>query len=304
MSPVVSTWKVIDMDAYHWAYDRWGGSFITHPDVIALLSAQLEKDIVLFGAVHTEQLVGAVATYQGWVLSHRSVDPYKIDLGKCEIILPLNPLLRFHLPWKFVDLSALHAQQIQDTHQMTTELALLRPLEGPDRLSSRTQSARRREQRRIIDHGCTIDTVSTLQTSNFVAAYDTFHRQRWGTSPRAIANFASLLEDSLSKRLFGYYIEVEGHIKALQIHYLVLTARCVFVEGVQLGHDQAMSNLRLGHAVLWQAYNTATAFADEHKRPLRYSVGYFERGYKEHWCIAAPLLTSESHLIASKKGLG
>lgn len=291
----VDNWCHIDRDLYALAYERWGGSFITHPGVIDRVREVSGQKVELFGAFHKGHLVGVAPICKDWLLGPKIATSDRIDTGQCEIILPLDPCFRFKLPWRYVALSGQHTDQVIGAHPMELTVALMRPLIGQTSLSARKRSNLRRQQRRVIEAGGRLIPMRELSPSIIAQIYGDFHRQRWGREARGINDLADLLEAGLQNFLFGYYMVIREEIKAVQLHYLVVSNRCVYVEGVQHGHDEESRQLGLGNVVTWASYLAAVDVAAKLRKTLRYSLGFMERGYKESWCVPSLLLTSESH---------
>ena len=86
-------WQVSDAQAYAHAWQQWGGSVITHPEIVAGLSVLSGTEPRYLAWLQGDEPVGALATWGRFLaLSRLALRHYRkkevFDLGNAEVILP------------------------------------------------------------------------------------------------------------------------------------------------------------------------------------------------------------------------
>ena len=86
-------WQVSDARTYARAWQQWGGSVITHPEIVAGLSVLSGTEPRYLAWLQGDEPVGALATWGRFLaLSRLALRHYRkkevFDLGNAEVILP------------------------------------------------------------------------------------------------------------------------------------------------------------------------------------------------------------------------
>ena len=124
-------WAPVEAEVYAQAWQRYGGSVATHPQVIERLAGLAQIPVRYLGWEHGGELKGAIATWgRDLALSKdvlkRSGKKGLFDLGNAEIILPLAPGVRLPVQHRMRYVSPLNAEQISTLREQPEGLALER----------------------------------------------------------------------------------------------------------------------------------------------------------------------------------
>lgn len=296
--------KRVTQSHYDEIWHRFGGSFITHPRVIATIAEATSVPVEYYGIYKGRDLVGGIPTWDDWVAAHHeALSPAQIekwhecvDSGEPEFILPICPTINLDIPFRATRLSSMHKGQIIGVSELLEakrpKLMLARAHSGRTGLSGDTRRKLKHKLTHLIAAGGEILPIASLTPEELAAAYSELHSLRWvGHLPRGHEHLAELFE-RWRDLLFGSFVKLNHKIIALDVAYKVLTRRGLYVELVQAGWDPAYAELSPGTVMLFINTRDAWAMAREAGVPLRYSFGYdsAERnGYKHRWCDAEPL---------------
>lgn len=282
-------WTAIAPEAYRDAWQCWGGSVATHPDVVHGLSHLADIRVEYLGWFAEGQLQAAIPVWGRHIALSRAVLKREgkrgvFDLGNAEVILPQSVHGRIALRHCVRYLSALHAGRIAGLSRQKEGLAMAR---APEEYGSKFRYNQRREERLLEDSGGRIQPISDLSPREIAAMYRGLFEKRWG--------FAVPGKDCLEQvfvllrpLMTGSFITVQGQPAAIQILYRAESPEWVSVEYINGGVDPAWNALSPGSVLSFVNTRNEWAHARALRKQLRYSFGRVDRGYKARWCHSVP----------------
>src|SRR5699024_4097827 len=124
-------WHPISAEEYRAAWQRWGGSVATHPDVVERLSDLAGIAVRYLGCSLDGELKAAIATWgRHLALAKAVLNQQKkrgvFDFGNAEIIVPQAADATVSLRHKGRYISELHAKRISTLKEQKEGLALAR----------------------------------------------------------------------------------------------------------------------------------------------------------------------------------
>lgn len=295
-------WLNVSAQDYRECYERFGGSVVTHPDVLDFLHARMPLAPQYLGVRGGEDgmLAGAACRWgdrlAGDERTLREVVQPRFDLGAPEIVLPCSgrarPWLRL-LMFKTSHLSALSKHLFVNVRQVTRsrrQLALAKTL-GDGGFSTKTKRRRRLDVRRFLAAGGQATRVHDHDASTLADIYRDLHHSRWGRHPAERGCLIELLTH-LRHLLFGHVLWVNGQPVAYDFVLMARSPRWLSAECVNGGVDPRFAELSPGSVLIWLNLVEAWEQAQENARELRFSLGRMDREYKRAWCHPAPLFRS------------
>jgi hypothetical protein len=278
-------WEPLEAASYRETWQRYGGSVITHPQVVERLSALAGIPVRYLGRRVDNQLVAAIPTWGRHLALSRRVLKRRgqrnlFDLGNAEVILPVAPGARIQLRHRGDYLSELNLRGCNGLRQKTEQLALAR---APEELSKKFRYNQRREQRMFEEAGGVVRPVHDFSSGEFAAIYTELFERRWGFEVPGKARLADVF-DLLREFLGGSMLMLDGNPVAVQVLFRVESPDWLSFEYVNGGVDPAYQHLSPGSVLSY--VNTQAAWEDARSRgkALRYSFGRADREYKDRWC--------------------
>lgn len=284
-------WDSITADTYRQAWQLWGGSLVTHPDVIERLSGLASMPVRYLGWHDAAGLQAVVAVWDRYLaLSKLGLKKHGkrrlFDLGNAEVILPAAPAakgVRLRLEASYM--SSLNAGQVDSLKPQTAELALLRE---PEEYSKKFRYNQRRELRLLEEQGGEILPFAELNSSEQAQIYSDLFEKRWGFATPGKERLAEVLE-LLRPFMTGSYIRINGQPAAAQILYRVESPEWISVEYINGGVDPQFNELSPGSVLTWVNTQAEWEHAQTQGKALRYSFGRADREYKDRWCHRVPV---------------
>lgn len=284
-------WVGMDADAYRQAWQQWGGSIITHPDVVAGLSALAGIEVRYLGWFVQGQLQAALAVWgRDLALSKQGLKRHGkrrlFDLGNAEVIFPQSAQASdIRLRQRMQYISQLHEGRIGTLKVQGDELTLLR---HPDDYSKKFRYNQRRELRLLEEQGGEILPFTELNSSEQAQIYSDLFEKRWGFATPGKERLAEVLE-LLRPFMTGSYIRINGQPAAAQILYRVESPEWISVEYINGGVDPQFNELSPGSVLTWVNTQAEWEHAQAQGKALRYSFGRADREYKDRWCHRVPV---------------
>lgn len=283
-------WTTITAEAYANAWQQWGGSVATHPDVVQKLSVLAAINVDYLGWFADGELQAAIPVWGRYLALSKAVLKQQkkrryFDLGNAEIILPQAPASEFQLRHKARYLSMLHAQHCPTLRPQPEGLALARQ---PEEYSKKFRYNQRREQRLLEEHGGEVIPVTELSSAEQAELYIGLFEKRWGFAAPAKEHMAEVFE-LLRPYMTGSYITVDGQPAAFQVLYRVEAPEWVSVEYINGGVDPAFNAQSPGSVLSFVNTQAQWAHARAQGKTLRYSFGRADREYKDRWCHTVPV---------------
>ncbi|MBD8149753.1 antimicrobial resistance protein Mig-14 [Pseudomonas fluorescens] len=285
-------WTPVDADVYAQAWQRYGGSVATHPQVIERLAGLAQIPVRYLGWEQGGELKGAIATWgRDLALSKdvlkRTGKKGLFDLGNAEIILPIAADAQVPLRHRARYLSALNEGRVSTLKPQAEQLAMART---PEDLSKKFRYNQRRELRLLEEAGGVVRQVSEFSGAELAVIYCDLFQRRWGFPATGAERLAEVLE-LLKAFLIGSVLFLNDAPIAVQVVYRVQAPEWISVEYVNGGVDPETRAFSPGSVLSF--LNTQSAW--EHARaldlPLRFSFGRADREYKERWCNPVPVFS-------------
>ena len=283
-------WTPIDASAYSAAWQRFGGSVATHPQVVERLAGLAGIPVRYLGWLEHGELQAALPTWGRHLALSKDVlkrhgQRGLFDLGNAEIILPAGPSARAPLRHQARYVSLLNAEQFNTLREQPEGLALARE---PEEYSKKFRYNQRREQRLLEEAGGVIRPVLELSAAEQATIYAELFQRRWGfeaTGKDHLAEVFALLREFMT----GSLIYLQDQPVAIQILYRVEAPQWVSLEYINGGVDPQNREFSPGSVLSFVNTQNAWSEARALGKPLRYSFGRADREYKDRWCNRQPV---------------
>ncbi len=282
-------WMPISASDYADAWGNFGGSVVTHPQVVERLAGLAGIPVRYLGWMADGQLQAAMPTWGRHLALSKEVLKKQgmrglYDLGNAEVILPVAHGVCLPVQHRMRYVSALHAKQITTLREQAQGLALARE---PEDYSKKFRYNQRREQRLLEDAGGVIRPMLELEPAEQAAIYAELFLRRWGFEATGKAHLAEVF-GLLREFMTGSLIYLNDAPVAIQVLYRVESPAWVSVEYINGGVDPQQREFSPGSVLSFvntqNAWNEARALG----KPLRYSFGRADREYKDRWCHRVP----------------
>ncbi|MET3456943.1 hypothetical protein ABIC88_003525 [Pseudomonas kilonensis] len=283
-------WTPIDAVAYAQAWQQFGGSVATHPDVVERLAGLVGIPVRYLGWVVAGRLCAAMPTWGRHVALSKDVLKREgkrgmLDLGNAEIILPVAEDAQIRVRHRMRYVSALNAQNMRGLAEQPEGLALAR---DPDDYSKKFRYNQRREQRLLEEAGGSIRPMLELSASEQAAIYADLFQQRWNfeaPGKKHLADVFSLMREFMT----GSLVYLNDKPVAIQILYRVEAPKWISLEYINGGVDPQSREFSPGSVLSFVNTQAAWEQARAASKPLRYSFGRADREYKDRWCHRVPV---------------
>jgi hypothetical protein len=285
-------WAPVEAEVYAQAWQRYGGSVATHPQVIERLAELAQISVRYLGWEQDGELKGAIATWgRDLALSKdvlkRNGKKGLFDLGNAEIILPIAAEARAPLRHRARYLSALNEGRVSTLKPQAEQLAMART---PEELSKKFRYNQRRELRLLEEAGGVVRAVSEFSSVELAAIYCDLFQRRWGFPAAGAARLAEVLE-LLKEFLFGSVLFLNDAPIAVQLVYQVESTEWFSAEYVNGGVDPETRAFSPGSVLSFLNTQSAWEQARAVNKALRFSFGRSDREYKERWCNPVPVFS-------------
>ena len=285
-------WAPVEAEVYAQAWQRYGGSVATHPQVIERLAGLAQIPVRYLGWEQGGELKGAIATWgRDLALSKdvlkRSGKKVLFDLGNAEIILPIAADAQAPLRHRARYLSALNEGRVSTLKPQAEQLAMART---PEDLSKKFRYNQRRELRLLEEAGGVVRAVSEFSSVELAAIYCDLFQRRWGFPAAGAARLAEVLE-LLKEFLFGSVLFLNDAPIAVQLVYQVQSNEWFSAEYVNGGVDPETRAFSPGSVLSFLNTQSAWEHARAANKSLRFSFGRSDREYKERWCNPVPVFS-------------
>lgn len=283
-------WQSLAANQYEAAYQQWGGSFITHPEVIAVVSALLDVPLAFSGRYQDGELIAAIPVWGHYIAGSKQAlkklgKRGMVDMGNAEVILPIATDVKLELPYKADLVSSLHQSQLTNLKDKDKQLCLAKGLQ-PGGYSKKFKYNHRRELRLFQEAGGEIHPISDLSADQICDFYLMLFKKRWGFEAKG-SQLMGVVLDKLQKYLIGSALYFEQQPVAIQLVYQAETNKWLSVEYVNGGVDPSLKNFSLGSVLSFLNIQDAQLVANEQSKQLRYSFGLADNEYKDRWCHRA-----------------
>lgn len=283
-------WTPIDAAEYADAWQRFGGSVATHPQVVERLAGLAGIAVRYLGWFAAGELQAAMPTWGRYLALSKDVLKQHdkrglFDLGNAEIILPMAATAQAPVRHRARYLSPLNATQVLGLREQPEGLALARE---PEQYSKKFRYNQRREQRLLEEAGGIVRPMLELSAAEQAVIYADLFQRRWGfeaTGKAHLAEVFSLMRDFMT----GSLIYLNDQPVAIQVLYRVEAPQWVSLEYINGGVDPQNREFSPGSVLSFINTQTAWTEARALDKPLRYSFGRADREYKDRWCNRVPV---------------
>ncbi|MDO9343051.1 MAG: antimicrobial resistance protein Mig-14 [Pseudomonas sp.] len=285
-------WSVVDAPAYNDAWQRFGGSVATHPQVIERLAGLAEIPVRYLAWEQGDELQACIATWGRDLALSKDVLKQRgkkglFDLGNAELILPAAADAKAPLRQRARYLSVLNEGRFSGLKPQAEQLAMART---PEELSKKFRYNQRRELRLLEEAGGVVRPVSEFSSQELAAIYCDLFLRRWGFVATGAERMAEVIE-LLREWLIGSVIFLNDAPIAVQLVYRVESPEWISVEYVNGGVDPETRAFSPGSVLSFLNTQSAWEQAREAGKPLRFSFGRADREYKDRWCNPVPVLS-------------
>lgn len=285
-------WSVVDAPAYNDAWQRFGGSVATHPQVIERLAGLAEIPVRYLAWEQGGELQACIATWGRDLALSKDVLKQRgkkglFDLGNAELILPAAADAKAPLRQRARYLSVLNEGRFVGLKPQAEQLAMART---PEELSKKFRYNQRRELRLLEEAGGVVRPVSEFSSQELAAIYCDLFLRRWGFVATGAERMAEVIE-LLREWLIGSVIFLNDAPIAVQLVYRVESPEWISVEYVNGGVDPETRAFSPGSVLSFLNTQSAWEQAREAGKPLRFSFGRADREYKDRWCNPVPVLS-------------
>lgn len=283
-------WSVVDASVYSEAWQRFGGSVATHPQVVERLAGLADIPVRYLAWEQGGELKASIATWgQDLALSKDVLKRHGkkglFDLGNAELILPAAADAQVPLRHRGRYVSALNEGRFAGLKLQTEQLAMAR---SPEELSKKFRYNQRRELRLLEEAGGVVRAVQEFSSAELAAIYCDLFLRRWGFPATGAERMAQVIE-LLREWLIGSVIFLNDTPIAIQLVYRVEAPEWVSVEYINGGVDPETRAFSPGSVLSFLNTQSAWEQAREVGKPLRFSFGRADREYKDRWCNPVPV---------------
>ena len=283
-------WTPIDAATYAAAWQRFGGSVATHPEVVARLADLAGIPVRYLGWLEGGELKAALPTWGRHLALAKEALKQRgrrglFDLGNAEIILPLAEDARVPLRHRVRYVSELNAGRISTLREQPEGLALAR---APEDYGKKFRYNQRRELRLLEEAGGSLRPMAELSAAEQAAIYTALFERRWGFAVPGKAHLAEVF-GLLREFMTGSLVYLHDEPVAIQILYRVEAPAWVSVEYINGGVDPQQREFSPGSVLSFVNTQAAWEEARALGKPLRYSFGRADREYKDRWCHRVPV---------------
>ncbi len=281
-------WRQGSAIEYQEAYNKFGGSIITSPEILNFIHTRFDLDEKFYIKKDKDnQIIGAFCTWHDNFLAGEQKITHKLGLYRYmlnfdEIILPLSPDKTFFIPASSKFLSnknrVINAFSKINAHR---EICLVKSF------SKKTISTRNRELNRFIKKGGSVINVSEYSVDEIIDIYDElyFKRRNAHSTKKEIKEILSILPDLM----FGNVLWLENKPVAMQYVIKKDSPNWVCFDYINSGMDMNYPDLSLGAIAAWVNVRDAIEYTNKRNLELRYCFGRPTFDYKERWCNRFPL---------------
>ena len=285
-------WSVVDAPFYNEAWQRFGGSVATHPQVIERLAGLADIPVRYLAWEQDGALKACIATWGRDLALSKDVLKRRgkkglFDLGNAELILPAAPDAQAPLRHRARYLSTLNEGRFSGLKPQAEQLAMART---PEELSKKFRYNQSRELRLLEEAGGVVRPVSEFSSQELAAIYCDLFLRRWGFVATGAERMAEVIE-LLRDWLIGSVIFLNDAPIAVQLVYRVESPEWISVEYVNGGVDPETRAFSPGSVLSFLNTQSAWEQARDVGKPLRFSFGRADREYKDRWCNPVPVLT-------------
>ncbi|TQI79581.1 Mig-14 protein [Serratia fonticola] len=289
-------WRQGTAAEYEQCHRLYGGSFITHPEVLTFLHQRLDcQPRYYIKRDNHDLLVGAFCSWQNsnFACDGKTAKRLKVDcyqLNKDEMILPMHPEFKSVLPFKTKILSSLNENNVFNaTFKLNSGRSIcLAKGCGKGGFSSSTKNSRNRELKKFLNAGGEVFDQASFTPEELTTIYFDLFEKRRGKRPKNFSETVDMLT-SLRSFFFGHVLFLAGKPCAFHMIAKAESHEWINFDYINGGYDQSHDTFCPGTIVTWLNVKSAYELCEEAGKAMRYSFGKPTAAYKDRWCYRAPL---------------
>lgn len=278
-------WEEISANDYANAWQRYGGSVMTHPDIVERLSGIADMPVRYLAYPSQHEILGVLATWGRYIaLSRLGLKHHgkkrAFDLGNAEIMLPFAETANIPLRFSGDYISARHASSVRELRPQKEQLAMVRPLAD---YSKKFLYNQRRELRLFQEDNGEIRDIHEFTPDELALIYAELFERRWGFAVPAHTTLSKVMRCMLPFMMGSVLFHKSTPIAFQQV-YRVDSPNWISIEYINGGVDPAYQAYSPGSVLCYLNILAAHSAADAAGKSLRYSFGRADREYKMRWC--------------------
>lgn len=278
-------WHDCDFRTYRLAWEKFGGSVCTHPDVIAFLNNRNHLDLKFKCKIKSGEVVASLYHHNHQLSLLDKAFPFVFD----DILLPASYDATFFLPCKSKRLSPLLQENVGNalyTRRLKHKVAYIK-----ESFSPKTIRKRNGELNRFLRNGGAVRSVAAFSDKALSDIYIRLFNARWQGKLRCWPE-DNLLETLAAFRhlLFGSVLLFNGEPCAFDLIFKAECPQWIYFDDINGGYDADIFPHGAGSLLLWQNIQDAQAICTRQRKTLIFSLGAFLKGweYKQQWCDIYP----------------
>jgi hypothetical protein len=285
VSERLAGWHICSEKVYQEAYQEFGGSFCTHPDVVRFLADKYSLDI-RYKCRYVKGVVVSACFDDGTSLS---LAPKTCPVVFDDIWFPSRDGIRFMLLKHSKRLSPFNRSNIINgiySDKLKHKICYIKKS-----FSNSTVKKRNGELRAFIRDGGSIRDISEFSNDELAFFYIKMFKNRWGEK-YACYSYAELTDviQALRPFVFGSVLFFRDEVCAYDLIYHVQNKHHIYFEDLNGGFDSKISEFALGSILLWVNILQADLICKNHNKERVFSIGIFAGWeYKRQWCKLHPL---------------
>ena len=290
-------WQEVVPDVYSDAYERFGGSVLTHPVMVEAVSSMTQMPLRYVARYDGDDLIAALPLWGKFIAGSKK--PLKkarknriVDTGNAEVILPLKADHSFDIRFSGSFLSSLHTDSITSLKPLADTCISLARSHQPGQengLSKKFKYNQRRELRLFEEAGGYYRPATELDSQTFSKIYTSLFFQRWGFHIKGHEHFQTFLKKVRPLQTGFMLFSKEDEPVAVQWVLKAESPEWLSFEYINGGVAPEFSEFSPGSILSYLNTRAAEEESMQKNKQLRFSFGRSDREYKDRWCTRVPV---------------
>lgn len=283
---LLSKWERSNFETYKLAYNLYGGSVCTHPDVIHFLSKVSDCSLEFYCKTSQGRIVGASFSVEG----NLSLQDKRFPIVFDDILFPFSTDTSEFLPFKTKRLSPGHKgnfYNVVHSSLLKHKIAYVK-----HNFSKSTEKKRRGELNKFLREGGEVKDIHDFTIEEISTFYISLFRDRWKNKLKCFS-YSDLCNtlNHLQHLLFGCVLIKNGKACALDIIFKSENERFIYFDDINGGYSSSYPEYNLGTILLWTNIQKARVLCQDKKKEFMFSLGVYKEhwSYKKQWCNIVPL---------------
>ncbi len=281
-----SKWERSNFETYRLAYNLYGGSVCTHPDVLQFLSKASGVVLEFYCKMSQGRISGACYSVKGRLSLQNKRFPLVFD----DVLFPCSEEGSGFLPFNTKRLSPGHKGNffnVVHSGRLKHKITYIK-----NSFSKSTEKKRNGELNKFLREGGEVKDVHDFAIEDIARFYITLFQDRWQNKLECFS-YSDLCDTlkNLHHLLFGCVLIKNGEVCALDIIFKSEAKDFIYFDDINGGYSSAYPEYNLGTILLWANIQKARELCQDKQKVFRFSLGiYLEHwSYKKQWCDIIPL---------------